>query len=363
MNQKLLLFLLLLLSTVVLKAQSENESPRSFGANKLMITGNGQAQFSMDTSSAKFTGVDFKPILLWKLSDRMFVESEVEIETGDGVADLGLEYINMCYMLNPYMIVHAGRFLPKFGAYRGKLGEAFINRFASDPVGSGDGGIGTMDEVGAGLLGGIPLGSAKMNYDLWVTNGPNLNEDGSIDYEAYADINKNKAVGGRIGLLPFSNSSLELGFSYENAGNIGGDYEKKIGLNMMAVDLNYFHTLSPLKSTVRIIGEYKKQDSDKYDYMADTTAITGALNSGSSYYGMISIRPTGSENKVLRNLEVAARYSNFELNKDFPGGGSKTNQMEFALDYWLKWNSVLKFEWRQQKDQIGEFTAQLVYGF
>ena len=114
---------------------------------------------------SSFGDVSFKPIFLWKISDKLFAEAEIEIETGEGTANLGLEYANMCYMVNPYLIVHAGRFLPKFGAYRGRGGEAFLNRFASDPAGFGDGGIGAMNETGIGAEGGLPFGDIKINYD------------------------------------------------------------------------------------------------------------------------------------------------------------------------------------------------------
>src|ERR1043165_9246518 len=224
-------FLLLLLLTAgwasnAFSQNDEKEGPRNFGANNLLITGDGEAQFFADSGNVNFGEVNFKPIFLWKLSDRLFVESEVEIETGGGAPDIGLEYVNMCYKVCPYMIIHGGRFLPQFGMYRGRVGEAFINRFATDPVGFGDGGIGPMDEVGVGAQGAIPFGSMKMNYSVWVSDGPQLitgqDEEGNIaagqfDYEAYTDNNKNKAIGGRIGWLPFSNPCMEIGFSDENA--------------------------------------------------------------------------------------------------------------------------------------------------
>jgi hypothetical protein len=374
MRRKLLLLLLFTGPLVSAFAQSENESSRTFGANKFLLTGNAEAVLQLDTGTANFTDVNFKPIFLWKLSDRLFVESEVEIETGDGAADIGLEYVNMCYMLNPYMTIHGGRFLPKFGAYRGKLGEAFINRFSTDPVGFGDGGIGTMDEVGVGLQGGLPMGSMKMSYDVWVTNGPQLATDGSgsIDYEAYTDNNKNKAIGGRVGILPLSNSSLELGFSYENVGDIRdineiyNDPAKKVGMNMMAIDLNYFSNVSALKSTIRVIGEYKNQTTDNFDFVSpgDTTNTSfAATNGGNTYYASLSIRPTQSENKVLRNFELAGRYSNFEKPTNDVEGNVKTNRTELALDYWLKWNSVVKLCYIKTKDATDVVRIQMVVGF
>ena len=373
MKKIILLVMLCCGSLSFLVAQSETESPKTFGSNKFMLTGNGEAVFTSDSGSANFTNINFKPIFLWKLSDKLFIESEVEIETGDGVADLGLEYVNMCYIVNPYLVFHMGRFLPKFGAYRGKLGEAYINRFATNPIGFGDGGIGPMDEVGFGAQGGVPLGSAKMNYDLWVSNGPQVGKDeatgetapGSFDYEAYSDNNKNKALGGRIGILPFSNSSLELGFSYENAQKTGDSYSpfEDVSLNMMAVDLNYFHTIIAIKSTVRLIGEWKMQD-EKYPAVDPTASYK---SSSSTYYGTISIRPSVLENKFLRNLELAYRYSQFDLTKvkldNEPAGLNKPDRMAVALDYWFKWNCVLKVMWQKEKDFTNQYLVQVVYGF
>lgn len=355
------------------QAQSTNDSLRNSGSNKFMLTGNAEAKFYADSGTAKFTDINFKPIFLWKLSEKLFVEAEVEIETGDGVADLGLEYVNMCYMVNPYLTLHMGRFLPKFGDYRGKLGEAFINRFATDPIGFGDGGIGPMDEVGFGAQGGAAMGTAKMNYDIWVTNGPQVGKDegtsepvkGAFDYEPYADNNKNKALGGRIGLLPFSNSSLELGFSYENAAKTGDSYSpfENVSLNMMAVDLNYFHGIKAIKSTVRLIGEWKKQD-EKYPVI---DSIDSYKSSSSTFYGTISIRPSTLDNKILRNLELAFRYSQFDLTKvkldNEPAGLSKPDRVAVALDYWFKWNCVVKIMWQKEKDVTNQYLVQMVYGF
>src|SRR5262245_35831667 len=152
MKKKILFLFCLFISGIVI-AQS--------GQNKFTVLGDAEAKYTATKGEAGFGDINFKPIFLWKISDKLFVESEVEIETGEGNVDIGLEYANMCYMVNPYLILHAGRFLPKFGAYRGRMGEAFINKFAGDPVGFGDGGIGAMNETGFGAIGAIPMGNAK----------------------------------------------------------------------------------------------------------------------------------------------------------------------------------------------------------
>ncbi len=213
--------------------------------NHFAILGNAEMKYFSDKDAKQFTGVSFKPIFLWKISDKLFVEAEPEFETGGGSLDIGLEYVNMVYIVNKYLIVHGGRFLPKFGSYRGRMGEAFVNRFVTDPVGFGDGGIGAMNEVGVGGQGGFEVGVGKVNYDLYLSEGPQLLTDtanaGQFEYEAYTGNNNGKAVGGRFGILPFSNSSLEVGYSFQkksHTGMAGTPYENN-SILMQAVDLNF----------------------------------------------------------------------------------------------------------------------------
>jgi hypothetical protein len=357
-------------------AQSEKETPRLFGPTKFMIAGNAEASFVMDTSKADFTDVAFKPIFLWHLTDRLFIEAETEIASGGEGVELVLEYANMCYFVNDYLTIHAGRFLPKFGAYRGRLGESFLNRYAVDPVGFGDGGIGPMIENGIGVQGGIPLGSMKMSYDFWVSNGPHLIDGttdpenaGQFDYEAYGDNNKNKAIGGRIGILPLSNSSLELGVSFENAaksGDANTSFENT-GVMMYAIDAEYFKNITPIKSTIRLIGEYKSQkvDETSYPVFEDPNNATYTFNNMSSAsYGSFSIRPSLLDNKCLRNFELAVRYSQFDRPKEAAWGSDKLlTQTAVGLDYWLRWNCVAKLTWAKNSDSDDLYVAQFVYGF
>jgi hypothetical protein len=369
------------------------EAPGSSGANKLLIAGHASVTAIMDSSTNNFTDAEFSAIFLYQLSDKLFLESELEIGTGEGSAELGLEHANLVWMIGKNIAFHAGRFVPHFGLYRGRLGEGFINRFADNPAGFGDGGIGTMEAVGFGFQGGIPLGSAKMNYDLWVSDGPQLLTDsanaGQFDYEAYGDNNKNKAIGGRIGFLPFSNSCLELGVSYETATKTGqydptgGDPLADVGVKMLAIDGNFYHSVDFLKSTLRLTGEYKKQDVDKayYPSLGDSLVNGGSPtygyfdNTANAYYVSASLRPSGSESTFLRNLELAYRYSSFTTPNGAawahytvdPVAGTYTNKpvvrTAIALDYWLKWNCLLKLSYQTETDIAGKVFVQMYYGF
>lgn len=350
-----------------IKADSISQ-PSVQGKNNFAVFGNAELIYFADKHSNNFGEVNFKPIFLWKISDKLFVEAEPEFETGGGSLDIGLEYANMCYIVNPYLILHAGRFLPKFGAYRGRMGEAFINRFSTSPVGFGDGGIGAMNEVGVGAQGGFGVGSAKINYELYLSNGIQILTDpdnaGQFEYEAYAANNNAKAVGGRIGLLPFSNSSLEIAYSFQTknkTGEIGTPYEN-VGVNMQAFDLNYWGHLKSIKSDVRVIGEWKHQKVDNAIYYKEDSTTYTFNNSPAAYYIAATIRPAYVTDAFFRNLELAARYSEFKRPADAAWGGN-TNQLSFSLDYWLKWNTVLKLTYQTEKNTDNAFYAQVVFGF
>jgi hypothetical protein len=341
------------------------------GQTKLAIVGNAQVDYISDSSQSQFRNLAFKPIFLLSLSDRLFLESELEVATDGGDVELVLEYANMCYFANRYLTLHAGRFLPKFGAYRGRFGEAYLQRFANSPVGFGDGGIGAMTETGIGLQGGAQVGVSKINYDFYITNGPQLltgspDQAGQFEYEAYLNNNKKKSIGGRFGFLPLSNSSLEVGYSVQYKSSTGDRLTafEKTPFMAQAFDLNYFKTMESIKSQVRVIGEYKMLNVGQRSYASDSTTFTFD-NKSSAYYIQGSIRPIGLDNGILKNLELALRYSEFNTPQGamwFADGKNVRTQTAVGINYWYRWNGVLKISYQKQNGAKG-FYAQLVYGF
>ena len=368
---KLPTIVILLLFYLSAQAQDSVITKASPGSNKFVVYGNAEMSYTSNTYSKSFGEVNFKPIFLWRISSRLFVEAEMEIETGGGSADLGLEYANMCYLINPYLTLHAGRFLPKFGAYRGRLAEGFMNRFASNPTGFGDGGIGASVETGVGALGALPFGDIKVLYDFYMVNGPHLFTDtsnaGQFDYEAYISNNNSFAFGGRLAILPFSKSNLELGFSYLHKSRTGdiGSPDEKVGLDMQAVDLNYYQNISGIKSTLHLTGELRHQKVGKNAVYLKSDGLTNYnfKNAPTAWYMSASIRPSLVENKFFRNVEFAYRYSSYKRPANAPWGGSDLTSNEFALDYWLHWNSLVKIAYQSKKEEPKTFYVSIVFGF
>ena len=350
-----------------------------WGIKKLMLTGGAETQFIADSAQAGFRNIKFHLAPLISLGDKLFLISEIEIETRDGEVDFGLEQVHLNYQILPNLTVYAGRFLPKFGHYRGMMGEGYLNRFSTDPVGFGDGGIGPMVETGMGIVGGLQLGYSKLNYDLYLSNGPQLiTEDpamaGNFEYEGFLNNNKNMAFGGRVGLLPFSSSSFELGVSFLNKAKTGDLHSPYtgIGSKWMAYDINYYHNIVPLKSLLRVYGEYKTMNVDQALYPFDEGG-TFKSNKSSAWYIQGSLRPNGFERQFIDNLELAIRYSSFTTPDNAPWGnaitysdlntGSTIHQMAYGINYWLAWDCILKFSYQTQSYDGNKFLFEAIYRF
>src|SRR5450759_2142329 len=77
-----------------------------------------------------FNSYGFSPMFLWKLSDKMFFESEIEINNGQ----MELEFAKLSYSLNKYITIGAGRMLTPFGAYGERWEPVHIERFPNSPL-------------------------------------------------------------------------------------------------------------------------------------------------------------------------------------------------------------------------------------
>jgi hypothetical protein len=332
-----------------------------------------------------FNDFGFSPMFLWKLSDKLFFESEIEIKndgTPDNSAAFDLEYAKLSYRLNKYLTIGAGKMLGPFGAYNERWEPNHIEKFPNAPLRPDDrvlpddthlfwGAVLGMDARGA-----IPLGSAKMNYALYISNGPKLNlekgMEGMLQYENWNDNNSNKEVGGRIGFLPFSSSSLELGFSAKHgiAGNAGDSLYKNTGATAYAVDLSYIKSIDAIKSTINFRGQFNSLTVDKAYYpLTDASSYT-FNNTLQSYFAQISIRPGMSTNKYLKKTEFLLRYSDLTppkdavwCPKDNNGQGGSITRMDIGLCYWVSWRTGLRFAYEISTMPGGEHQKELVVRF
>lgn len=338
-------------------AQQNTESSKT----QFMIRGYGSALFQSlnddgEKSSSFVTG-SFAPIFLFKLSDKFMFEAEMEFAYEDGELETVLEYADAMYILNDYMTIRAGKFLLPFGTFMERLHPSWINKLSTVPLGFGHDGIVPTSGVGVELRGAFRVLSSKLNYSLYLTNGPKLNdgsvepdEAGMLHFNNYTDNNLNKSFGTRIGYLPFADSSTEIGFSYMNSkvGDEDSAYQD-VPANLFAFDFSFVKRITPLAGVIDVKAQYNISNVGEADYYEPEE--DGSLeeytfeNKSDSYYAQLSYRPSMSGSDFLKNIEFVGRYS--ELNT--PEGSeweSNLNQTTFGVNYWISWRSAIKLNYQ-----------------
>ncbi len=335
---------------------------------QFMIRGYGHTGFNYQTSGdekeSSFVGSAFAPIFLFKLSDRLMFEAELEFVLEGNELEVGLEYADVMYVLNKNMTIRAGKFLLPFGTFMERLHPSWINRFSTRPLGFGHDGIAPASGIGVELRGAFDLGGPTLNYSIYSTNGPRLKdgsdepeEAGMLMFKNYEDNNKSKAFGGRIGLLPFSDSSTEIGFSAYSTNGVGNQdsqYEN-VGVFLYALDFSFIKQIAPLKGIIDIKAQYNNSNVDAATYTeehedGDIEEYTFD-NESNSFYTQLSYRPTMSDSNFLKKLEFVGRYSNFNA----PEGAEweeESTQLALGINYWLSWRSVVKMSY-QTTDKEG----------
>jgi len=319
---------------------SERNEQAALGTTDFLITGwaFGGFESSQGKNSNFSSGVS--PILLWKLGDRIFFESEVEISLESGETSVDLEYAHLAYFLNDHTTLGVGFFLTPFGSFRERLHPAWINKLPDMPLAlDEESGIAPTSSLGLQARGAVQVGAVGINYALYVSNGPALKtegeEAGRLDFGNFRDSNKGKAVGERLGLLLFP--ELEVGYSLLE-GKVGAQKTEFRDLKafLQAVDLNYVKTIAAVKGRLDVRVEWVWSRVDDA-----THGIIAFHNVSSGGYAQLAYRPSQAGAKAIRDLEAVVRYDALRLPKGAP---VSTDQKRWAggLGYWLGPSTILK---------------------
>ena len=304
---------------------------------------------------------EFSPMFLWRHGDKLLAEFE---PSWDG-SSLGVNWADISYFIAPGFIARGGYIVLPFGIYNKRLAAGWINKLASDPVGMDMPG----SDFGVELEGGFPLGSMKWSYDISLSNGFMLNNDGTtsgVGIDAISGENNGKTVCGRLALLPLTNSSLELGVSglYGSLASQPGATFSNTNptdrngptTSMYAVDLNFIKNINQMQ--INIKGQYNISNVNTLNYLnpVDSTQTYTFTNTTKAAFGQISLRPAQSKNKILKNVELAFRYVDYHTPKNSTWG-QDYSEVDVALDYWLSWRTVLKVAYENTKADGTSSTA------
>ena len=337
------------------------------GKSRFLLRGYAHSGLEMSKENISFVGGSFNPIFIFRQSDKLIFESELEAELDGNALNIGLEYDDMSYLLTKSITLRAGKILVPFDIFIPNLHPAWINKFPSKPLGAGHGGILPSADIGLELRGAGYLGKVKANYAIYVVNGPQLNdgseepeEGGILHFDIVPDNNKRKSVGGRVGFFPMSNSTLELGFSgmYGKVGAKDTRYEDVASL-LYGADLSFVHNLPGIRSVLDVKAQYAMSSVDDAEYPVpeNTNESYTFDNKSTAWFAQLSLRPAFVENKFFQNVEIAGRYSVLKTPEDAHWAVDQ-KQWEIGLNYWLDWRTLFKFTYRRVSGEVATHNGE-----
>lgn len=338
------------------------------GLTNFLLTGYGTASYTdRKRSDTNFTAT-FNPIFIWKLTERLLFEGELELELEEDETELDLEYAQITYLLNDFMTVGAGKFLSPFGIFRERLHPGWINKLPDAPLGYASDAnlIVPKAQIGAQVRGGFPLWEwIKANYSAWISNGPALKteeeEAGELSFKNTDDNNNNKAFGFRVGLLPLP--ELEMGYSLQVA-RVGenGEDSSEVDSLLQGMDVSYVKDCEILKGAVDARFEWLWSDVDRFDFETEGGPFANNRDAG---YAQLAYRPKWG-GPFIEKLEPLVRFDLIDQPNRAPNNEDQ-ERWTFGLNYWFTSSTVLKAayqidERRNAKDEDA-FLIEAAMGF
>lgn len=313
---------------------------------------------SVENGPAAFVA-NFNPMFHFLYDNKILWEAELEVEVSEtGDTEIGLEYTTVDWFLNDKLTLIAGKFLSPVGNFRQNLHPSWINKLPSAPPGFGHDGAAPISEVGVQLRGVAPMGNSRLNYALYVGNGPKIEaEEGEIhavEAEGLAsDPDDEKIFGGRVAFLPIP--SLELAVSgatgdaavvEDDGTDIEGD--PKRGYQVLGFDASYRWNNLDLR------GEYVRQEVDP-----NPLSIAPEGGVWKTWYAQAAYQFGDGK------WEGVARYTDFQS----PHPDDTQEQVALGINYLITPSAMLKFGYESNTGEPGEITnadrwiVQIAYGY
>ena len=325
-----------------LKTQVKETFP---GSTKFLLAGYSTATFEAKSGEDPFFNATFNPFLLWKLSDRLLFEGELEFLLENGNTTTNLEIAQASYLLNDYMTIGVGRFLNPMNYFLERQHMGWVNKLPDKPLAVYDGLLPESD-LGLQVRGVIPIGPTKLEYAGFVANAPGLTTTfddpaavGTLDFGNTANFGGHVAVGGRVGFIPIP--ELEIGYGIRRS--MVGARDRAVEAILQSVDLNYVRDSALLKGLINVRAQWVWSHVGDFTYDDDGSQGFGPFefdNHRNGGYAQISYRPTKVNNDIIKNLEPVVRYDRF--NQLHTPVGFNEERWSFGLDYWVTPSVVVK---------------------
>ena len=340
------------------------------GTTKFLLAGYGTAGFTARSGEDPFFEATFNAIFLWKLTDRLFFEGELEFEFEDGTTTTNLEIAQVSYLLNDYMTIGIGRFLNPMDYFVERQHMNWVNKFPDKPLAVYDGLL-PESELGAQLRGVIPIGPTKLEYAAFVANAPGLMTTpddfsalGMLDFDNLSNAGGHVAVGGHVGFIPIP--EFEVGYGIQRS--MVGPRDHAVEAILQSVDLNYVRDSTLLKGLINFRAQWVWSHVGHFIYDPIDDQGFGPFefnNNRNGGYAQLAYRPTGFGN-ILKSFEPVVRYDRF--NQLHTPVGFDEERWSFGLNYWLTSSAVIKVAYELDNKNNGArdqdaFMLQVGVGF
>ncbi|MBA3708073.1 MAG: hypothetical protein H0W83_04520 [Planctomycetes bacterium] len=352
------------------------------GSTVFLFSGYAAGTFASRSGETPSFSTAFNPILLWRIDDSLSFAAELEVEREDDLTTVGLEYATIDYRAGDWVVFSAGRFLTPFGLFGPRFHPSWINRLPDAPMIAGHDGLVPISDDGLQASGGLPIGDARVSWAIYLSNGPRLNdgadepeEVGLLHFDQSGDLNRGKAVGGRLGILPVP--GIELGSSIQFA-RVGAHRSEQADADALlaGVDLSCTWDSRAIRGAFDLKAEYIWSHVDRASYTVTFDPLVGpqtfvyADDDRAGGYVQASYRPSRLRVPVLRDLEAVVRYEVVrppaspipEL--DGAMQFDRHDRWTTGLDWWITPSAVLKGAF-ERDTATGEraYLAQLAIGF
>src|SRR5437660_188625 len=351
-----------------LKTQVKETFP---GTTKFLLAGYGTAGFTARSGEDPFFDAAFNALFLWKLTDRLCFEGEMELEFEDEATTINLEVAQASYLLNDYITIGVGRFLNPMNFFVERQHMNWVNKLPDKPLAVYDG-LFPESELGGQLRGVIPIGPTKLEYAAFVANAPGLitesddfSEIGMLDFDNDANFGGHVAVGGHIGFIPIP--QLEIGYGIQRSKV--GPRDHAVENLLQSADFNFVSDSPFLKGLINFRAQWGWSHVGDFVYDPDGSQGFGPLefnNNRNGGYAQLSYRPTHIDNDIIKNFEGVFRYD--RLNQLHTPVGFDEQRWTLGLNYWLTPSTVIKAAYEFDDKNGGArdqdaFMMQVAVGF
>src|SRR6266567_2104665 len=351
-----------------LKTQVKETFP---GSTKFLLAGYGTAGFTARSGEDPFFDAAFNALFLFKLTDRLFFEGEMELEFENEETTINLEVAQASYLLNDYMTIGVGRFLNPMDFFVERQHMNWVNKLPDKPLAVYDG-LFPESELGGQLRGVIPIGPTKLEYVGFVANAPGLitgpddfSELGMLDFDNDANTGGHVAVGGHIGFIPIP--QLEIGYGIQRSKV--GPRDHAVENILQSADFNFVTDSPRLKGLLNFRAQWGWSHVGHFVFDPDGRQGFGPFtfnDNRNGGYVEIAYRPTHIDNDYIKNLEGVFRYD--RLNELHTPVGFDEQRWTLGLNYWVTPSAVVKLAYEFDDKNGGArdqdaFMIQAAVGF